>query len=106
MRVIAMDCDGTVDISNGPIPLQLVVDLAKTDIVFVIGNRILADRTGLLWDQHPTKSDALKRWKENHPEASEFLVVDDNPMQYPWGWSDWKWYFPDEFLKLLNREGG
>lgn len=100
--LVAMDCDGTVDISGGPIPVRLVTDLARRHVVFVIGNPTLAQRTGLPGDQTGGKSATLERWKFLHPGLDRYIVVDDTPTQYEQGFRGWEFMLPTEFLRFLS----
>jgi len=93
--VIAMDCDGTVDVSAGPIPLDMVRALAQRHTVFCIGSRTLVNFVSLPWDQHPTKSAALARWRL--VPADRYIVVDDTPAQYSTGWAGWEFFDPLTF---------
>jgi hypothetical protein len=93
--VIAMDCDGTVDISAGPVPLEAVRKLAEKYIMFCIGAQTLVNFVSIPWDQAGGKSAALVRWKQ-YVSADRYIVVDDNPAQYQ-GWDGWEFYSPQEF---------
>lgn len=97
--LIAWDCDGTVDISAGPIPLALVRELCEKHICFCIGARTLTNFISIPWDQYPTKSVALARWKRTYPGLDRYIVVDDTPSQYDGGWEGWEFFSPEEFLK-------
>jgi len=116
MRLIAMDCDGTVSISSGPVQLQDVLALAQTDRVFVIGNRALATLTGLpnagalrgldvSGLEYPGgKSQALADWREAYPGMDDYIVVDDQPGQFHGGWPGWHFYLPGAFNAVVLKK--
>jgi hypothetical protein len=115
MRLIAVDCDGTVNISNGPVSVKDVMALVQTDKVFVIGNKALAQLTGLPnagalrgmmvsgLDYPGGKSQALRDWKQAFPGMDEYVVVDDSPAQYQEGWDGWTFYLPAQFNREVLR---
>jgi hypothetical protein len=123
MRVlIAMDCDGTVDIANGPIPLAVVRGLTKRPdvVIFIIGNHALknfveaplaSDWLGLTLSglEYPGggKSKALEDWKSRMPGFDRYIVVDDQPAQYLRGWEGWEFYLPVDFMvQFVRRTNG
>jgi hypothetical protein len=112
--LIALDCDGTVDIAGGPVPLGLVRDLAARPevFVFIIGNHALKNVTGLPlasdWLgltlsglEYPGggKSRALKDWRTQLDDYERYVVVDDNPTQYLEGWDGWEFFLPADFVR-------
>jgi hypothetical protein len=113
MRLIAVDCDGTVSISSGCVQLQDVLALAQTDRVFVIGNRALAALTGLpnagallgldvSGLEYPGgKTQALADWQAAFPGMDDYIVVDDQPGQYRGGWPGWHFYLPGAFNVMV-----
>jgi hypothetical protein len=108
--LIALDCDGTVQIANGPIPMDVVAKLYREHQVFIIGNKALAQLTGapnagfhkgLLCSglEYPGgKSQALRDWAKLYPQFKIRMVIDDNPAQYLDGWEGWQFFSPQEFL--------
>jgi hypothetical protein len=100
--LIAWDCDGTVDIAGGPVPLELVRELCAKHVCFCIGARTLTNFVSIPWDQFPSKSVALARWKLLYPDLDRYVVVDDSPFQYDAGWEGWEFFSPLEFLREVR----
>jgi hypothetical protein len=109
--LIALDCDGTVEGANGPIPMALIQRMAARHHVFIIGNKALCAATGLpcagsldgqfcsgLEYTPGGKSAALKRWAEYYPQFQLRFVIDDTPAQYLNGWDGWAFFSPRDFL--------
>jgi len=97
--VFTFDRDGTVDTSNGPVPLEVVVKLKKKYIVYAYGNRLLKDEAKISYAEGATKRDRLEWLREKYHDASEYIVVDDVPIDV----EGWKYYKPDEFMKVVDR---
>ncbi len=103
MMLIAFDTDVAVDIADGPVPLTLVRRMAAEHKVWCIGARTLTNFVTMEWDQHPSKSAALYRWKENNPGMERYIVVDDMPVQYTEGWQGWEFMSPEQFLEEFGH---
>lgn len=108
--LMALDCDGTVAISGGPVSMEVVAEMARKHHVFVVGNKALAQITGLPCSgaikglicsglEYPGgKSQALKDWAELFPQYKMRFVIDDNPAQYEKGWEGWQFFSPQDFI--------
>ncbi len=103
--LIMLDCDGTMEISNGPVKVADIAELSSYHDVVVIGNPILQrwlpfPTTGAIRGQNGmggvaypgSKSQALADWKAANPQYHRYIVVDDDPTQYPNGWQGWEWF--------------
>ncbi|MCI4357368.1 MAG: hypothetical protein L3K18_09605 [Thermoplasmata archaeon] len=101
--LIAVDCDGTVDVSGGPVPLELLKKLSERHTLFIIGNPWLAQHLpGIVPDQVGGKSATLKRWKAERPKHDRYIVVDDMPHQYEQGWEGWEFFTPVQFVEAFG----
>jgi len=90
--------------------METVALMARNHHVFVIGNKALAQATGLPCSgsikglicsglEYPGgKSQALRDWAELFPQYKVRMVVDDNPAQYEGGWDGWEFFSPEKFM--------
>ncbi len=114
--LIMLDCDGTMEVSNGPVKVADVVELSQYHDFVIVGNPILQrwlpfKTTGSLIGQdgmggvaYPgSKSQALADWKTRFPALRRYIVVDDDPSQYPVGWQGWEFFSPQEFIEKVLR---
>ncbi len=79
--VIALDCDGTMDSSNGPVSVKRMTELAASQEVkayMVSGSASCAntpfDRRAILAD----RTESLKKVRELEASANLFIYVSDN----------------------------
>lgn len=102
--ILAIDTDGTLEISKGPVPLSLVRMIATRFPVYAIGNQsclaFLEIRTPYRNTGIPLghKSRALRWIQEQHPLDETRWVVDDTPAQYAEGWEGWEFFSPADFV--------
>lgn len=109
--LVAIDCDGTVEISGGPVTLmQLRNWQVLGHRVLVIGNVVLQhygfegvrDQAGPRSGLEYGKSRALREWSTAFPGHDRYLVVDDNPAQYAEGIpAPWELLSPSAFMGIL-----
>jgi len=99
MIVFAFDRDGTVDTSSGPISLEIVIELAKKYIVYAYGNQLLSREANIPYAEGVTKRDRLIWLMNQYPDAEEYIVVDDVPIDV----EGWKYYKPEEFMKVVDK---
>jgi len=91
--IIAFDCDGTLEISNGPIRLARLMELKQAGLVVgIVGNWMVAIKQikGLDFYQAgiPTKAEVLKALGEG--AALKIYVADtdeDKRQAYEAGWN-------------------
>lgn len=102
MKLFAFDRDMTVDISEGPVPLEAVKELDKEHKVVAIGNPKLIDEAEIENGRdrgRETKREALRRLRRENPGFDEYIVVDDVNLET----EGWKYYTPKEFLAFLEE---
>lgn len=116
--MFCFDRDRTVDTSfRGPVPLRWVRQLAHETIhpVYAIGNQILKQEASIpgVDDMReklgrstasepkrrhvrmPARRERVRLAEELHPDAREYIVVDDVDLSDMQGWTH---YFPDDFV--------
>jgi hypothetical protein len=122
--VFCFDRDRTVNTSfNGPVPIQWVRKLAHKTIhpVYAIGNQILKQEANIPGVEEmrkrlgrssssgqtrrhvrmPARRERVRLAEELHPDAQEFIVVDDVDLSDMNGWNH---YFPDDFVSAYAGE--
>ncbi len=79
--VIALDCDGTMDTSNGPVSVKRMTELAASQevkIYMVSGSASCTntpfDRRAILAD----RTESLRKVRELEPSGTLFVYISDN----------------------------
>lgn len=103
MKLYAFDRDGTVTISDGPIPLIWIKYLASRNncIVYAIGNQKLRQEANIPGISGMERRDRLRTLRKRHPEADEYIVADDanlNDMEA----EGWTYYTPQQFVDVYE----
>jgi len=98
-KVLVFDRDGTVETNRGPIPIQLIEKLKSRYPVYAYGNIALCSEAGIPYAEGESKQDRLRWVKRKHPEADEYIVVDNDPISV----EGWRHYYPQDFLKISHR---
>lgn len=80
MTVFIFDRDMTVDVSGGPVPLSIIMELKKYYPVYAYGNPLLAEEAGIPYAQGITKEARVTWVASRHPYETEIVVVDDVPL--------------------------
>ena len=114
MKVYAFDRDSTIDVNKGPVPLDWVKKLTKTEHeVWAIGNQTLKteanilgiaeilERLGLDKDLSPSRRERVDMLRQLFPDADEYIVVDDVDLS---DMEEWTYYTPDEFVNKFREE--
>ncbi len=114
MKVYAFDRDSTITVNKGPVPLDWVKKLAKTEHeVWAIGNQTLKreanipgiaeilERLGLDENLAPSRRERVDMLRQVFPDAEEYIVVDDVDLSDMEGWS---YYAPDEFVEKFREK--
>jgi hypothetical protein len=79
--VLALDCDGTMDASGGPVQAAEIAGLASEDVkVYMVSPSpacaaLPFNRDALL----PDRTQSLKRVRELEPDGKLFVYISDNP---------------------------
>ena len=113
MKIFAFDRDKTVTTNKGPVPIEWVEQLAQCHEVWAIGNQMIkkeVDIPGFAeirahFDGTPTlypRPRRLELLQQIVPDATEYLVVDDEDLSMVEGWLH---YFPQEFVDNAHRYG-
>lgn len=120
--VFCFDRDRTVDTSfGGPVPLQWVEKLAHETRhpVYAIGNQTLKREANIPGVQEmrsklnldpssssdrrhvfmPARRERVRLAERLHPDATEYIVVDDVDLSDMDGWTH---YFPDDFVSTYR----
>jgi len=91
----AIDRDGTVETSNGPVPLSLIKQLKEEGhFVFCHGNRKLCEEAQIPYAEGGTKEERLRLLREK-VRADKYIVVDDVRIDV----EGWEYLTPEEFVK-------
>jgi len=111
ITVFAFDRDHTVDVNQGPVPLEWIRKLARQEgnEVWATGNQALKEEAGILGTKETAKRlsedpsnwgrrQRVRRLEKLYPNVDRYVVVDDVDL------SDlekhgWKYYNPQEFVK-------
>jgi len=112
MKVYAFDRDLTIDVNQGPVPLEWVKKLTQTEHeVWAIGNQRLKEeanipgiaeileRLGIETDTIPPRRERVDMLREVFPDAEEYIVVDDVDLSDMEGWS---YYTPEDFVDKFS----
>jgi len=97
--VFAFDRDGTVSTSGGPVPLDVVIELSRKYVVYAVGNPLLSREANIPYANGVTKMERLRWIIQMHPDADEYIVVDDIPLLV----EGWTYYSPQEFVCVMNK---
>jgi len=90
----AFDRDGTVETSNGVVPLSLIERLkGEGHYVYAYGNVKLSSEAGIPYAEGDTKEERLRNLRLK-VKADKYIVVDDMHIKV----EGWQYLRPEEFL--------
>lgn len=133
MIVFAFDRDWTVDTSDGPVPVDLVKNLAKRSEVWAVGNQALVDEAGIpglddlkaradRWNVYADPTGWTAAEIASDPEKQTRHVTQKKLRVFSLGKlfpeavkivvddyeiivDGWHWYSPESFLELARAFG-
>ncbi|CCG27862.1 hypothetical protein [Alphaspiravirus yamagawaense] len=101
VKVYAIDRDGTLETGEPPGPLKIcqVLKLLKQGhILYSYGNYKLIEELPIPYAPGRDKWQRLKWIMERHPDAEEYIYIDDVDQKMP----GWKWLKPEEAARMIG----
>lgn len=79
MTVICLDCDGTLDVSGGPVTVQRILELIDAGVkAYMVSSAEGCASVPLARIVESSRLENLHKVKSLHPEEKLFIYVSDN----------------------------